>query len=282
MKEVNIIRHDCSVGLGSTIMRALHCLYYRDPSKLYYFDFYNLDYSDKNVWNTFFNQPFKDQIGTEEVKANYINDIWAMGDFFLCYGRIQDEKYGKFQFKDEQRVNSIRSLVSKFVTIKKDIMDPILDFERNNLQNYKVIGIHKRGTDLFSNGHARGQSQIMNLDYIKRTIDEKLKQESFDKLFLATDEAKCYDELKNYYGSKFLIKQPTFLSPNNLGVHDLNRNQKEEERIKRGKEMIGDSYLLSRCNFCLNMRGSNVSLFSIFLRNDFNYSFIDDDVNYWY
>ena len=285
MKKVNIIKHSCTGGLGSTIMKLLHCLYYRDPNQLYYFDFYNSNYSDTNVWNTFFIQPFAKQIGTKEVQANYIYDIWKMGDFFLGYGKEQDIKYGKFQFKNTDRVNEIRNLVNNFVFFKQETLKHAIEFKDKHFNNQKVLGLHKRGSDMFSNrGHGYGQEHFLTIDNIKKIIDKTNKDVCFDKLFVATDEQKTVTDLCKYYGEKFILKQPTFLVPVNstTSIQELNRNLKEEERKLRGLEMLGDAYLLSECNFCLNSRGSNVSLLSIFLRKNFNFTFIDDDVNYWH
>lgn len=278
---IKVINHDCAVGLGSTIMRALHCLFYRQNNELFYFNFYNSDYSDKNVWNAFFEQPFKKEIGTAPVKVEYVDDIWKMGDFFLCYGNKQNKMYGKDQFERPDRVGPLRDLWKSHIKIKSDVIQPAESFYLEHFKQKKVLGVHKRGTDQFGpNGHARGQQHLLDEGFYIKTIDQRLSEQHFDNIFLSTDEQRAVDVLTKRYGS-MLLKQQTVLCPpnNNEGIHNLYKKTSENIRNQIGAEVLRDIYLLSKCDFCLNVK-SNVSLASIFMRNDFNYAFIDNHVDY--
>lgn len=281
MKKVKIIKNTCAVGLGSTIMRGLHCLYYRPKNDLYYFDFYNSDYSDNNVWNTFFIQPFKEEIGCKPVSVEYINDIWKLGDFFLCYGNEQNTKFGKHQFETPERIEPLRQLWNEHIKIHNFILQPAKEYFKNFFQTKKILGVHKRGSDQFGpNGHAKGQEHLLDTNFYINLINKKLKEEHFDNIFLATDEEEMYISLRKQYGNK-LLKQHTTLCPShcNFGVHNIHKNSPEQKRNEIGYEVLRDMYLLSKCNFCFNVK-SNVSLASIFMRSDYNYQFIDNHVDY--
>jgi hypothetical protein len=79
-----------------------------------------------------------------------------------------------------------------------------------------------------------------------------------------------------------MIKYPTELvSPanNHQGLDLLHINDEHTKRVHLGIEMLSDAFLLSKCDYCLNMR-SNVSLTSIMMRDNHNYKFIDDHIDY--
>lgn len=278
---IKIINHDYAVGLGSSLMRILHCLYYKKQEDLLYFNFYNKDYSDKNLFDVFFVQPFKKEIGTNPVKVEYINDIWKLGDFFLCYGNEQNTKFGKDQFEKKERVDTLRNLWTRYIKIRESIIAPANLFWSDYFNNKQILGVHKRGTDQFGpNGHARGQRHLLDDNYYIKVIDEMLNKQKFDNIFLSTDEQQTVNVLKKRYGS-MLIKQDTFLCPPNSieGIHNIHKNSSEANRNQIAQEVLKDIFLLSKCNFCLNVK-SNVSLASIFMRTDYNYKFIDNHIDY--
>jgi hypothetical protein len=278
MKKVKIITDKLDAGLGATIMRGLHCLYYKPSEDLYYFDFYNKWYSDNNVWNTFFIQPFKAEIGTDFVEVNTINNIFCLGNFFLSYGKSQD----KYQFNNTTLIKTLQKLFHKYVNIHPYILEKAVKMYNSDFTDHKVLGVHRRATAHFYNGHTAGQRHLFEIDFYKKVIDDQLRNNNFTKIFLATDEQQAYDDLVNYYGKSMMIKYPTELvSPanNHQGLDLLHINDEHTKRVHLGIEMLSDAFLLSKCDYCLNMR-SNVSLTSIMMRDNHNYKFIDDHIDY--
>jgi len=281
--KLKIIKDDSAVGLGSSILRVLHNLVYRQDKELLYFEINNQLYSNSgNTWNKFFYQPFnseREQIEKKFKGGDYtIETCWyKCGEFQLGYGKHQD----KTQFLNSEFVEPLRDLVKKYLHIKTEITDISNSFiEKNNLKN--VLSIHKRGTDHFvSGGHAAGQQHLM--DYkaiIKPAVEKALKKHKCNKIFLATDEEETYINFRKDFGD-ILLKHDTELSPSgsSTGLHYSNAHNNESKKIKLGVDMLVDMLIMASCKHSLCMK-SNVTILNILFRDNYNYEFIDDHIDY--
>ena len=63
------------------------------------------------------------------------------------------------------------------------------------------------------------------------------------------------------------------------GTHFAHAADTEENKGILGEEAIIDFLIMSRCSYSLCMK-SNLSLLTILMRNDYNYHFIDDHIQY--
>jgi hypothetical protein len=286
--KLKIVQDNSACGLGSTILRVIHNLQYIQNDDLLYFEMRNLLYSSKgNTWNKFFHQPFEDKKNEIEYlfnKGEYeIRTRWyKCGNFVLDYTKDQN----KDQFLDREFVDSIRKITRKYLKIKKEISGIGNFFVKNNYGMQNVLSIHKRGTDHFvTGGHAAGQKYLM--DYkavIKPAIEKALKENKCDKIFLATDEQETYDNVKNDFGS-IVLKYNTELMPTGSdgGLHYSNAYSDDAKKYKLGVDMLTDVIIMASCKYSLCMR-SNVSFLNILLRDNYNYEFIDNHIDYgrWY
>lgn len=282
--KLKIIQDDSAVGLGSTILRVLHNLQYLKENQILYFEMRNLLYSSKgNTWNKFFHQPFEDK--KEIIKKMFEDNNFELekcwyksGKFVLSYGKDQD----KDQFLNKEFVTSLRRLTKQYIKIKQDIARSGNEFVKNNYGMQNVLSLHKRGTDHFvSGGHAAGQKHLMDYkSIIKPAIERALKENKCDKLFLATDEQETYDNVKKDFGS-ILLKYNTDLIPSgsDTGLHYSNAYSDEAKKNKLAVDMLTDVIIMSSCKYSLCMK-SNVSILNILFRNDFNYEFIDNHIDY--
>ena len=283
--NIKIIFENEPVGIGSTILRGLHRLYYRAPDELLYFHFTNILYGSetKNIWSAYLYQPFESE--KEYIKEQYNNRnvieergvfVNQQNPFLFCYGREQNNAK---EFLNSTTVAKYRNCVSKYLAFKPDVLKKVEDFCALNFKNKRIVSLHKRGTDQFSNsGHAGEMSHLLGKDLLRNTLDKYLT--TYDAIFLATDEEDTYSYLKTEYGDQ-LISYSTMRSQkgDTRGTHFGHITDTAENKHILGEEAIIDFLLMSRCSYSLCMR-SNLSLLSILARQDFNYSFIDDHITY--
>jgi hypothetical protein len=281
MKQVKIIHDNELVGLGSTILRGLHRLYYRNSEDILYFNFTNELYAHKgeNVWNKFLHQPFENDRKFIEIKYKEGNIITEHGfrdnnKLLFCYGGEQNN--GE-DFKNREKVTEYRQVVDTYIKFKQSITDKVSNFYDQFLYNKNTLSIHCRGTDQYtSRGHAGNTKHLLNFEYIKQIINSR----DFDQIFLATDEEATLKKFKNEYGDKIITYATLRCEENNTtGLHYSNQHSDKEIKYRMGEEMIIDMMLMSKCNYSYYVR-SNVSLLSILMRTDFNYNFYDDHINY--
>ena len=284
MKHVKIVYEFEPVGIGSTILRGLHRLYYKEPEEILYFHFTNILYGDKNknIWSTYLLQPFVsekefiqkefDNKSTIEERGVFLN---KSNRFLFCYGKQQD--YGK-EFSDPESVTKYRAAVTQYLNFKDTILNKVDDFCVSNFNGKRVVSLHKRGTDQFtSRGHA-GPMQQLDDSRLSSIVEDYLK--NYDAVFLATDEHKVYELLRQRFGNK-IISYSTMRSAegDNRGTHFGHINDTAKNKFLLGEEAIIDFLLMSRCSYSLCMK-SNLSLLNILIRSDFNYHFIDDHIQY--
>lgn len=282
MNRLKIIQDNSAVGLGATVMRVLHSLYYLAPEDVVYYEMKNILYTNTgNTWNKFFLQPFnhvKEEIKNNFNSGNYdVTQNW-MGNnkFFLSYGADQR----KDQFNDQKLVQLIRDVFNKFINIKPEIIQEAEEYFNAFLKTNKVLSVHCRGTDMF-HSHAHGQKHLMDYaSVIKPQVEQKLLKENYNKIFLATDEEDILLKFQNDFDDK-IIKRKTSLARkgSQAGLHFSHMHSDEKTKNMLGIDMLIDAILMSKCEFSILMK-SNVSLLSVFMRSNYNYSFLDDHIDY--
>ena len=285
IETVKIIHENEAVGIGSTIFRGAHLLYYRKPEDILYFDFKNVLYNDpnKNVWSTYLKQPFEDRKQLILDQYNQKTAILEYGvfnnkkhPFLFCYGA--EQKNGA-DFVNKNKVQEFRNKLKPYIVFKQNILDKVDAFVWSNFTKKKVLSIHKRGTDLFSDtGHAKNQDHLFDYNFIQKKVEKVIN--NYDAIFLATDEQETFERFKADYGDRVITYATTRAEKGNkTGLHISSIYKTPEEKYLLGEEAIIDTILMSRCDYSFCVR-SNLSLLNIILRNDFNYEFIDDHIDY--
>jgi hypothetical protein len=110
-------------------------------------------------------------------------------------------------------------------------------------------------------------------DDIKPKVAQKIKINKYKNIFLATDEKFFYDELKKNF-KKNNIKFNSAINKKNVSHWDQVYSNEKNKTIL-GEDAIIDSIILSKCDYSLLSR-SNLSVTSILLRDDYNFSFLDE------
>jgi hypothetical protein len=265
-------------GLTSIILIVLRQIKNLKKNELLHVNIENIFYSNtKNMWDKYFYQPF---VGKYKfIKNNNYSFVrWNSGkDLNFGYG----EKKMNSSLFNKKNILFLRGLFKKHIIFKEEIIKKANKFIDRNISKQNVISVHIRGTDHFTTGHAAGQKHLMDYDtYIKPVILKKLTKTKCKKIFLATDENEIYLKFKKDFG-KILIKNPTTLAKKNSiqSIFQKNVYETEDRKSAMATEVISDIIIMSKCKFSLCMR-SGVSLLNILMRQDYNYEFIDNHIDY--
>lgn len=283
MKVVKVIQESSRVGIGSTIFRGLHRLYYRDSNEILYFMFNNPLYNceNENTWSTFLKQPFESDIEfikneIKEGRAIRENGIDHPGCPFL-FAYCKQQNNGK-DFLNKTIVQKYREELNPFLKFNDSIVKKVNEFENIHFKGKKVLSVHKRGTDALTIGHGKNQAHLFTYSTVKSAVDKIIND--FDIIFLATDEEDIYQNMKNDFKTK-VVSYSTIRaqSGDTRGLHHSYANEMKDKKYVLGEEAIIDMLLMSRCQYSLCSH-SNLSLLNIIIRKDYNYEFLDDHVEY--
>lgn len=264
------------VGFGSSITVAFSTIKYciKNNQKCH-INIENIMYGTKNqnLWDLFLEQPFNIKIDIEEYNVNnttnpFILNCWEYPDMDVALKKLRDNNH----------IREYQEIYKKYFITKTEILTAIDNFCQN-FENKKILGIHKRGRDQFSNrGHGRGQKEKLNINYIFSIVDREI--EKYDGLFLTSDENYVYKEFSKRYGKKliFLDSKDNIPYPDK-GLHDIFINHEVEIKNKLLKMMILETIILSKCDRLL-LVNSNLSQIALYLSGHLNYKFYDQHVHY--
>ena len=247
--QLKIIKHDLAVGIFSNILICLECLLKKKKNEILYFEFKNINYSNKfNVWEKFLHQPFQeyeDLIAKKIKEKNYIienNQRYGGLKFDHTNNKKLDIYYNK------EYINTLRKVFKKFIIFKKKIVDRSHKFQNAHLNN-KTLGIHIRGGDRFDvQGHYANKRHLFTFENnIKPIVAKKIRINKYKNIFLATDEKFFYDKLKKNFKKKN-IKISSPVNKKNLFQLDYVYSNEKSKTIL-GENAIIDSIILSKCNY---------------------------------
>jgi hypothetical protein len=273
---LKVIRFDSSNhGICANILFALEALSRRKKKELIYFKINNLLYSNKfNLWDKFFVQPFieyEDIIKKKIEKKNFIEEYFNLNKEFSLNWVGKNIKI----LQNYKIIEPLRKTYKKHIIFNEKIKKKFLELKLKYLKN-KILAVHLRGTDRFSVGHHfDGQRENLNfLSNIKPTIKKKMSKLKANKIFLATDDRDYLIQMKTTFKKKVILSSTIFGDKNKNGIHASNIYESENYKTKLGTEALLDAMLMSNCNYSL-LSQSNLSVVTILLRNDYNYSFLD-------
>ena len=135
--------------------------------------------------------------------------------------------------------------------IKDDILNFIKNYEESNFNCENILGVHIRATDMISTG------QNKNVEYFIDKIKEVIQKNVIDKIFIATDDNEIIKTCTNIFNNKKILYLDNIerVDNNSIGQHDrINTNNyiynnRKYHNYLCGKEVIIDTFLLSKCNY---------------------------------
>lgn len=256
-------------GIGAVIFALIANLENLKSNEIIYLSLKNLFYSNSNnFWEQGFCQPFEESL-IKSSKTSSEKELFS-------------KKINYNLFHDKNNLEHLRKLFKKFIKPKKNIEDIFKNKYSNLFENKKIISLHIRGNAMFSSAHAANQyDKIDYNNYIKPLIN-KIFLKGCDKIFLCTIDMNFRDKILKDFNDKIIYPDQSF--PDNR-IHPsfdpLEETIFENEKFKNFLifEPLIEAFAMSKASYSYCMR-SNVSYLSILYRNNFNYEFIDDHVDY--
>lgn len=235
-------------------------------------DIRNTTYSNinQNTWELIFDQPFSD-VNPKLI----VNDQFSEVPKYRDYWNLGYESHDRQKYDDKTFVSKYRNICKNFIKINQSVLDEVDDYCKK-FSNKKVLGIHKRGREHLTTGHAKGQEHLLPLKKVFTLIDDHI--ENYDYVFLTSDETQTYDQFKLKYGDKLLIfDNKSQYIDSKLDINYLQKT--DEEKINSLKNLIIEVLILSRCDKLLLMN-SNVSHMALFFSEIDDFQFYDTHLNY--
>ena len=249
-------KKQCTRGFFSLYLQAVYGIRFALRYKLtYYIDFGNGWYSysdpekfdgDMNFWNYYFDQSLQ---RVEVYKAQHS----TLDLYYETYPlRIWHKKF----------IRELSDITRKHIVLKEDVK-AIIEHKLQIFKQQKILGVHIRGTDHYTEMEPVPVSRIIKI------IDKKRKK--FDKIFLATDDESILHTLLNKFGSDALIYHQASRSSDKVGVHT---NTISHNRYQLGLEALTDCYCLAHCAEAVLVH-SNLSYTALVLNPHLPYTLME-------
>lgn len=266
--KLSICGTDKLIGVGMIgNLEMLLCLYFHYKCNIY-FDMYSnghcivydKDYEiDSNITNPFeyYFEPLFD-IKNINQEIFFPESHWSFPEI----------AYGKFELKYKNIYYEIRNMFFKNYKIKDDILNFINYYEETHLNCNDILGVHIRASDMMATG------QNYDIEYFINKIKYILEKRTINKIFLATDDNEIIKTCTNIFNTKEILYLNNIERVDNInrsiGQHDRintenhNYNSRKYHNYLCGKEVIIDTFLLSKCNYFLRSNSAVSDLAILF------------------
>jgi hypothetical protein len=245
-------------GFFSDFLTALAgIMYCKDNGSNVYVDWVSDMYlgDNKNLFDSYFNNTVEESSTFDIIYDN----LTPYGHYFDANKRSENAIYD-MQLKPSIYLKELDILNNNFI---KEI-----DIKTKFGLNGRVLGLHKRGTDLHMHG------DILSNEEALKFVNEEFKKNSYDKIFVTTDDENSFNFFKNELGDSMIYNDSLRVS-GNIGVHFSGFDKKEVAR-----NVVTDAVLLSQCDFKL-LTKSNISTFANISNLDKdNFRYTDINIHY--
>lgn len=182
------------------------------------------------------------------VRHNYYQRLYIHRIYGMDSGYLPTEEYFR----------KMAELTKKYLRLNKTVAPVIADAVRGIVGEEKTLGVHVRGADF--KRHYRNHPNMVTIDEYVAQVKEALKDRSFERIFLATDDAEAlarfqreFGEMLHYYGDVTRTSGDETVMRSESG--------RENHHYLLGLEVIRDMYTLAACEGIVAGL-SNVSLFA--------------------
>lgn len=149
-----------------------------------------------------------------------------------------------YHMTEGQRKRCI-DILRKYVILKKNIKNQVEKDIDSCIGNKKTLGIHVRGTD-FKCEFNEHPVNVPVEEYIQ-IAREYLDNQSYEQIFLATDEENIIYKMKEEFGDNLVYFEDVFRG-STLQPVTLENSGRKEHRFRLGYEVLRDMYALSICD----------------------------------
>ena len=199
---------------------------------------------DKSLWEMLFNQPFNYTLN--EVKKNAKNI-----KFFICSCNNMAPSEIEV-YSSELTLKFYRESAKKYMSVKKQIMDKVNILWGklfNNSNN--VLGILARGTD-YTSIKPCGHSKSPPVEKMIKDAKKMDKQNSYDWIYLATEDDKIREKFIQEFGQKLKILQNKSIKYENsyLGLNKNVHGMEFQELYLKSMIILSKclDIIVARCN----------------------------------
>jgi hypothetical protein len=252
-----IINRNC--GFFSDFLTTLAgIMYFKDNNQKFYVEWYNhmyCDFPNENLYDKYFNQPYE-----LETISSIFTDTTPYGYYF--------PEAIRSGLDDLTILNNLKSPSQTLIDLNLTNTEIFNRIDKNYFKGLKTLGVQRRGTDHSIHGVLLSDETILS------NINEEFKTNSYDKVFLMTDDNNSLNFFKQELGNT-LIHTNSTRGDSQVGLHFSNLPNK----TKLAEEVITDSVLLSLTDFKLVTR-SNVSTFSLIYNLNENFRYMDKHIHY--
>jgi hypothetical protein len=182
----------------------------------------------------------------------HLGERFAPSSFLSWPSEVQDLAYKSYNTSR----NRSYEIIKKYVHLKPEIEDEIESIFKEKFSDSFMIGIHHRGTDKY------GETPIVPyLNTLKALnyaiINLTRNQRANLKIFVATDDQNFLAHLLKTCPYQIVFND-FVRSPDHRPVHY--GNNWHSSNFQKGKEVLIDCLLLSKCNILIRPEASSVSL----------------------
>ena len=156
------------------------------------------------------------------------------------------------EVKDAGELLESSRLIAKYIVLNEKtgkLFDQ--EYKRLGMDKSRVLGVKCRGTD-FRETKPKNHVICPDVDTTVTIISEKCKEwGEFDKIFLATEDANMFEQMKNIYSDKLVYNETErFTTANGQWLNKLFDKSDADTGYKyeRMLEYLISVYLLSRCD----------------------------------
>ncbi len=206
-----------------------------------------------NPFEYYFLQPTEVSLESAEKSFAVVEHNWIQRDFIKT-----NLGFRSGYAPTDEYFDVISDLMKKYLRFNDETEKKVCQAAKALLEDKKTLGIHIRGADF--KRHYNNHPNIVSIQEYADSVEETLKQNSFDKIFLATDDSEAIDVFSTKFGDKLVYYKDVIRTDGDETVMKSNV-ERPLHHYNLGIEVIRDSYTLSICDGLIAGL-SNVSIFS--------------------
>jgi len=174
----------------------------------------------------------------------------------IILGRVRAPRYkGIYYYSDNEKnvlpskeqIEELNGLVKRYIRFRPEFQRE-LDEKIKKLMNKRVLGVHVRGTDMYTAGMQHPIPTGETKDFSR--LDSIIKEYNIEKVFLCTDTQSTIMLFQEHYGKKLITTDALRQKDDSgCGIHmdeKLGKNRLNNKYLI-GKEIIIDMYMLAHC-----------------------------------
>lgn len=211
----------------------------------------------KNVWEYYFQPVSGYSLDVVYRSRNvYLSEIHFPHYKAIYYNRYENK------LPTKQQIAECNRILNKYIFFNTEVNKYLNDAVKILAQLKKVLGIHIRGTDMYTEGkqHPVPSGKTRDIGMIQDIIT----RHNIDGIFVCTDTECNIERLKTAFGDSVVYTDSVRQKDNvYVGIHkDTNLKNRPHHEYSMGLEVICDMYLLSKCDVLL-CGPSNVAFFAM-------------------